>query len=96
MAEEGGRAVSPLTLDGGLIQPLLKADLAESRVAGRNQRALVELGAEVARVWVGDYIAGIVSSGEALTDQFIETELLRTGHFNRAGEFETSTTTAAP
>lgn len=96
MAEEGGRAVSPLTLDGGLIQPLLKADLAESRVAGRNQRALAEFGPEVPRVRVNNNRARVVSSGEALTDQFIETELLRTGHFNRAGEFETSTTTAAP
>ena len=67
-----------------LAEPLLEADLAESRVAGRNQRALAEFGPEVPRVRVDDNLAGIVARAEALTDQFIETELLGTGHFNRA------------
>src|SRR6185503_14538902 len=64
-----------------LIQPLLEADLAESRVAGRNQRALAEFGPEVPRVRVNDNLAGIVARTEALADQFIETELLGAGHF---------------
>ena len=33
---------------------------------------------------VNDNLAGVVARAEALTDQFIETELLGTGHFNRA------------
>jgi hypothetical protein len=70
-----------------LIQPLLQADLAESRVAGRNQRALAEFCAEVPRVRVNDNFAGVVARAETLTDQFIETELLGTGHFNRAIEW---------
>ena len=71
-------------LECGLAEPLLKADLPEPRVAGRNQRALVELGPEVPRVRIDDNIAVVVARSEALTDQVIETELLGTGHFNRA------------
>src|SRR4029434_3110158 len=74
----------PLALEDGLIQPLLEADLAESRVAGGNQRALAEFGPEVPRVRVNDNLARVVARAEALTDQFIEAELLGTGHFNRA------------
>jgi hypothetical protein len=48
----------PLALEDGLIQPLLETDLAESRVAGRNQRALAEFGPEVPRVRVDDNLAG--------------------------------------
>ena len=33
---------------------------------------------------VNDNLAGVVARAEELTDQFIETELLGTGHFNRA------------
>ena len=68
----------------GWLEPLLEADLAESRVAGRNQRTLAEFGPEIPRVRVNDNLAGVVARAEALTDQFIETELLGTGHFNRA------------
>jgi hypothetical protein len=42
-------------LEYGLVEPLLEADLAESRVVGRNQRALAEFGPEVPRVRVGDH-----------------------------------------
>ena len=52
-----------------LSQPLLEVDLAESRVAGRNQRALVELGPEVPRVWINDHLAGVVARAEALADR---------------------------
>ena len=72
----------PLALKDGLTQPLLEADLAESRVVGRNQRALAEFGPEVPRMRVNDNLAGVVARAEALADQFIETELFGTGHFN--------------
>jgi hypothetical protein len=35
-------------------------------------------------VRVDDDLAGVVARGQALTDQLIETELLRPGHFHRA------------
>ena len=54
-----------------------KSDLAESRIVGRNQRALAEFGPEVLRVRVDDNLTGIGARAEALTDQLIETELLR-------------------
>src|SRR5262245_56983206 len=75
---------APLALENRLMQPLLEPDLAESRVAGRNQRTLAELGSEVPRVRVNDNLAMVVARGEALADQFVETELLGTGHFGRA------------
>jgi hypothetical protein len=71
-------------LERRLAEPLLEADLAELRVVARNQRALAEFGPEVPRVRVDDNLAGVVARGKALTDQLIETELLGTGHFNRA------------
>ena len=49
----------PLALEDGLIQPLLEADLAESRVVGRNQRALAEFGPEVSRMRVNDNLTGV-------------------------------------
>src|SRR5262245_34548705 len=58
-----------------LDQPVLQADLAESRLAGRNQRALAELGPEVPRVRVDDNFAEIVARAEAQADQFVKTEL---------------------
>src|ERR1700741_620618 len=71
-------------MENGLIQPLLEADLAESCVIARNQRALAQFGAEVPRVRVDNHLAGVVARAEALTDQLIKAELLGTGHFNRA------------
>jgi hypothetical protein len=76
-------------LEYGLAEPRLEADLAESRVAGRNQRALTEDGPEIPRVRVSDNLAGIVARAEALTYQFIETELLRTGDFDGAIHWRT-------
>src|SRR5262245_52819613 len=73
-----------LTRRSRLMQPLLEVDLAESRVADRNQRPLTELRPEVAGVRIGANLARVVVRGEILTDQFIEPELLWTGHFNRA------------
>src|SRR4029450_10115884 len=49
-----------------------------------NQRALADFGPEIPRGGVSAHPAGVVAGAEALTDQFIETELLGTGHFNRA------------
>src|SRR5262245_866028 len=66
-----------------LPEPLVEPDVAESRLAPRNQRALTEFGPKVPRVRIGDNLAGIVVRGEAPTDQFVETELLGTGHFYR-------------
>src|SRR5262245_19981789 len=77
------RSVS-LTPDGGLTQPLLEADLSESRVAGGNERTLAKLSPEVPRVRIDDHLARVVACAESLTDQFIETELLGAGHFNGA------------
>src|SRR5262245_17625759 len=58
---------SPFSPLGPLIQPLLKADLTESRVAGGNQRTLAEFGTEVPRVRVDDDLARVVARAEALT-----------------------------
>jgi len=52
-----------------LSQPLLEVDLAESRVAGRNERALAEFRPEVPRVRVDDNLAGVVARAEALADR---------------------------
>src|SRR5262245_61147056 len=71
-------------LERRLAEPLFEPDVAEPRFAPGNQRALTESRAEVPRVRIGDNLAGIVASGEALTDQFVEPELLRTRHFNGA------------
>src|SRR5262245_15995790 len=78
---------APSALENRLIQPLLEPDLAESRVAGRNQRTLAELGSEVPRVRVNHNLARVVACGQALTDQFVETELLGTCHFSRANQW---------
>src|SRR5467141_3104511 len=67
-----------------LAEPLVEPDVAESRLAPRNQRAFSKFGPEVPCVRIGDNFAGVVVRGETLTDQFVETELLRTGHFNGA------------
>src|SRR5262249_28237495 len=67
-----------------LAEPLVEPDGAESGFAPGNQRAFTEFGAEVPRVRIGDNLAAIVVRGKALADQFVETELLRTGHFDRA------------
>src|SRR5258705_4598237 len=75
---------TPLRPEDGLIQALLEADLAESCIVGRNQRAFAEFCPEVPRVRVNDNLAGVVARTEAPTDQFIEPELLGTGHFNGA------------
>src|SRR5438270_11532599 len=67
-----------------LAEPLGEPDVAESRLAPGNQRPFTEFGPEVPRVRIGDNLAGVVVRGEALTDQFVETELLRTGDFDDA------------
>ena len=36
---------------------------------------------------VDDNLAGVVAGAQALTDQLIETELLGTGHFDRASQW---------
>jgi hypothetical protein len=71
-------------LERRLSEPLLEPHLAKSRLAGRNQRALTQFRPEVPRVRVDDNFAGVLARGKALTDQVVETELLRTGHFNGA------------
>ena len=72
-----------------MAEPLAETDVAESRLAPRNQRPFTEFGPEVPRVRIGDNLAGVVVRGEALTDQFVETELLRTGHFDDAVDWGT-------
>ncbi len=73
-----------LTLEGGLIQPFLKVDLAESRVITWNQRTLAKFGPEISRVGVDDNGARVVTRAETLADQVVETELFRARHFNGA------------
>jgi len=73
-----------LAVEDGLIPPLLEADLSESRVGGRNQRAFAEFGPEVPRVRISDDVARVVAREKVLTDQVIETQLYGTSHFNRA------------
>src|SRR5213593_4419323 len=67
-----------------LTEPLFEARLAKSRAIAGNQRALAEFGSEVPRVRVGDNLARVVARAEALSNQLIEAELLRTGHFDGA------------
>ena len=66
-----------LTLDGGLIQPFLKVNLAESRVIAWNQRTLAKFGPEISRVGVDDNVARVVTRAESLADQVVEAELFR-------------------
>src|SRR5262245_34561522 len=73
-----------MLLEHWLAEPLLEAHFSESRVPGRNQRALAKFNPEIPRARVNDNLAGIVARGEALTDQLVETELLRARHFNSA------------
>ena len=68
----------------GLAEPVLETNFAESRVVSRNQRALVEFCPEVPRARVDDNLTRVVARGEAPTDQLIEAEPFRAGHFNRA------------
>jgi hypothetical protein len=58
--------------------------MSPSRASPRNQRAFTEFGTEVPHVRISDNLARVVVGGEAMTDQFVETELLRTGHFHGA------------
>src|SRR5262245_65767435 len=67
-----------------LTEPLLETDVAESHLAQGNQRAFLEFSPEIAGLRIGHNLARIVARGEPLTDQLVETELLRTGHFNGA------------
>src|SRR5262245_10257038 len=71
-------------LKAGLVQPVLQANFAEPGPCSRDERALVELGSEVARVRVDHNLALVLARDETLSDQFVEAELLRAGHFNRA------------
>src|SRR6185503_3161544 len=64
--------------------PLVEPDVAEPRLAPGNQGTFIEFRPEVPRVGIGDDFAGVLVRGKALTDQFVETELLRTGHFSGA------------
>src|SRR5262245_54633183 len=75
---------NPLLHEYRLSSPVLQADLAESCVVAGDKRPLAQLPTEVARARVGYDAAPIVEFAEVHTDQFIETELLRTGHFNGA------------
>ena len=50
--------------------------------AGTSERSPTRL--RNTRVWVDHHLARVVARGEALTDKLVETELLRTRHFNSA------------
>jgi hypothetical protein len=67
-----------------LPEPVFETNLTESRVIARNECALAQFGAEVARLRVRDNRARIVAGAEALSDQRIEAELFGTGNFNDA------------
>src|SRR4029453_4237556 len=71
-------------LDRRLAEPVLEADLAESRLPGRDHPPLAGLGPEVPRVRVDHDLPGVVARTEALTDQLVEAELLRTGDVDGA------------
>src|SRR3954465_11512229 len=73
-----------LTMHGWLVEPVAKMHLAQLRVIARNERALAEFGPEVPRVRVDDNIARVLARAKTLTDQLVETELFRAGHFHRA------------
>src|SRR4051794_27033066 len=70
----------------GLAEPVLESCRAEERAVLRKQGALARRDAEVARLWVGDDLAGIVARFEDTTNEFIEPELLRSRDFDRVIE----------
>src|SRR5215207_3492613 len=72
------------TLDPGLAEPVVEAGLGESGVVARQECALVQFCAEVARVRISDHFAWIAALPEELSDEFVETELLWPRHFNDA------------
>src|SRR5689334_18443291 len=68
----------------GLFEPVREARLAEARVIARNECALANLDAVVARVRVSDNVARILPCGKSLPGEFIEMKLFRPSYFNSA------------
>src|SRR5262245_62391592 len=61
-------------LERRLAEPLVEPDLTELRLAPGYERTFIELGSEVACMRIGHNFAGVLAGGEALTDQFVETD----------------------
>src|SRR5262245_65571197 len=61
----------------GATKPVFEADLAEFRLVAGDERAFVELSAEVVRVRVNDYRARIGARAENALDESVEIERVR-------------------
>src|SRR5258708_3145194 len=68
----------------GMFDPVRETHLAESRAIAGKECALAKLHAVVARVRVSDNFALIVACAQALSDEFVKTELFGSSYFNRA------------
>jgi hypothetical protein len=71
-------------LEHRLAEPVQRRISPSRRLAGGNQGAIAELGAEVPRARVDGNLGRVVTREGVLPEQRIETELLGTRHFNRA------------
>src|SRR6478735_428164 len=67
-----------------LIEPVLETDPAKARVFAGGQRLIVDGGAEVAGMNVGDHLAAIALRGQKLPGDLVERNRLGAGNFNRA------------
>ena len=68
----------------GLFEPVRETRLVEPRVIARNECALANRHAVVARVRVGDNLARIVACAQTLSDEFVKPELFGPGYFHSA------------
>ena len=53
-------------------------------MVARDERVIVHLGAEVARVGIGDHLACVLGCAQESSDECVETELFGTGQLDRA------------
>ena len=70
---------SPLC-GGGLAQPVIEPGLAQDRAAARNECALSQHGAEVARLRVSDYLARVIPCTQGSSDEGVQLGLFGSGN----------------
>src|SRR5688572_29865064 len=68
----------------GAAQPGVEPDRADPWISPGDQGPVIQLGAEIAGVYVRGDLPGIVPGSEEATDERVELELLRTRHLERA------------
>ena len=69
-------------LGSGSLQPVLEARRGEEGTITGNEGPFAQLSTEVLCVRISDDLARIVAETQTLTDERIEAELLRSGHFD--------------